>query len=305
MSVTEHFKLSAVDCGETGIITGIRSHGFASGKQTEALVADGQLDPTLIACLAQDPVIDFSTLDVAAALGAAGIGGLEISADPAAFYLAKIDDLGAPASGSVHRSFSMAKGRIAIERISARQGALVEVPLRAVAVSTDGVTAPITFAANVALPSLAVATAGWTVGPVSINGTALDGIQEIDINFGLQMQPIRGDGEPYPVRLNLTRAPEITLRALKSSMASTLGIAGAAQGATASEIYLRAVGSDGFPVANGTSGHIKLSIASGSIDLADGRANQGSDPATVGITIRPAWDGTNAIIAVTTATTIS
>ena len=137
------------------------------------------------------------------------------------------------------------------------------------------------------------------------NGTQLYGVQSFTIDFGLNVQKHMADGELYPTFAGVASAqPVVSGKGLTLTDISTMGLIGTAQNSTDSWIYLQACDKNQGLVATGTSSHIRFSIDDGILatEGASGSNNEGQQSDWF---IRPTYDGSNANLAITTATSIS
>jgi hypothetical protein len=91
---------------------------------------------------------------------------------------------------------------------------------------------------------------------------------------------------------------------IDASVLSTFGIYGTVQGATDSVFYLRKKLEGSTNTADATAEHISFSVAEGMIQVGPLR---GSHPGRVGaqLIITPTYNGSDAIIAISTATAIT
>ena len=305
MSVTEAFTLHAVNISqESTILSGFTDSRFEAGIKTEGFATDGSIDPTFLATFEENPGLTGTTMSLAAALGALGISGLAITSSPTVFYWAQLDNLGDIAAGSVHLAMTMTTGLHFLQRISARQGAPAELTFGTTPI-WDGTNAPVIFAGSQALPEISPLSAVWTVGPVRINGTLFTGVQSIDFDLGLEFSVLRGDGESRP-RFGFIRRrkPTIKVTGLNVSVLPVIGCSGVAQSETDSLIYFRAKDDCGDNVADNVASHIGLSIAAGKI-MPDSAGARTGEAGTVDLIIEPKYDGSNAIVAVSTGTAIT
>ncbi|HUX16964.1 MAG TPA: hypothetical protein VMW52_10865, partial [Phycisphaerae bacterium] len=78
---------------------------------------------------------------------------------------------------------------------------------------------------------------------------------------------------------------------------------GVAQTATDSLIYLRAVEENKDRHANAETEHIKIAVDDGIIYVSD-LSGDANTPYNGEVTIEPTWDGTNAVLAITTGQAI-
>ena len=109
-----------------------------------------------------------------------------------------------------------------------------------IGVNAAGTVSPVVRTASQSLPALAYTREVFTLGPVKLNGTAVDGVQEVTIDFGIKEEVKAGSGALYPQLVAISEIrPRVTVRVNDESALATLGLQGVAQGATDSLIYLR------------------------------------------------------------------
>ncbi len=300
------FTLHAVSVAGT-LIKGIVDQRVDPGIVARAMAADGMADPTYAAIETQDPTISFTTHALKTALDAIGISGLAISATPVILYFQKLGDLGIRADGATHFKLTIARGLLVPRTLQARRGgapATIEYALTPV---WNGTVDPIVAAVSQALAGTPGLDQAYTVGPVRINSAsdALDNTQEITVDFGIQVSVGRKDGEVFPRDAAImSRRPTIRVTSLDAEILSTFGPSGAKQGATDSEVWLQKIDRLGTRVAAATAEHIKIAVDDGIIaPLPVGSAQDGE--AEGGVLITPVYDGTAAILAISTAAAIT
>jgi hypothetical protein len=299
----KRWTLYSLDYGASQL-KGIVSQSIDPGILAKVLSDDGQVDPTYAYVAQAAPMVSFSTRAVAAALAVCGISGLAVTSPPAILYFQQLDDLGTRESGSVHLTGTVNRGLLVPRTLRAAQGeeAVLSFDLFCL---YNGTLLPIVWAASAALAGDVGSAEAFTVGPVSINGAALDNVQEITVDFGIQVRTGSKDGEAYPRDASiLVRRPTITVRTTDLSVLQSLDVAGAKQGATDSVVYFRKLDRLGTRVADATAEHVKIAIDDGLIVPQAGSA-AGEDVAGGGIVIHPAYDGAAAILAVSTASAIA
>ena len=154
-------------------------------------------------------------------------------------------------------------------------------------------------------PEITPADQAFTTGPVKINGTVLEGIQRISVNFGLQLKIIGGSGCPFPEFIAIqARQPKITIQSTHVDFATESGMGlYVPQNSTDSLVYLKKIAQGGVRVADATTEHISFSIDDGMVTITEASGDQGGG--AINVLIEPTFDGTNAILAVSTATAIS
>jgi hypothetical protein len=148
------------------------------------------------------------------------------------------------------------------ESITARQGANAEARCRVVA-AFDGTNDPMVATASVALNGTSAINALFTLGPIVLNGTTHQGVQEADwVNNNTYLEEgAEGDGFPSFVSLD-TYAPVLTFRTRDLSLLSTYGRSTALSALT---FYLRKKLASGINVPNATAEHIAFTADQGTI----------------------------------------
>ena len=269
---------------------------------------DGQVDPTYVAVMSQRPTMSFGSSALATILGACGISGAVIDADGTypglvAWYQ-KMAEGGIRASGSAHLKMTAKEGLLIPTSVTAQQDGTAMVSVQA-GLTYDGTNAPIVVADSQALSGSPAVGEMFTVGPVSINGATLEGIQSISFDPGLSLVFGAGDGDVWPTYVSVqARRPRISVVTTDVSALATLGISGAAQGASDSVVWFRKKAEGGTLTADATAEHISLTMDDGMAIPGRGSVTQDGH-ATREVTLVPSWDGTNAIIVISTAAAIA
>ena len=126
------------------------------------------------------------------------------------------------------------------------------------------------------------------MGAVSINGSAVDGLTEVDIEFGFNPSVI--GGTQYPTACGAAkRNPKITIQSSDISLFEAVGLTGAAQGASDSTINLDDILEGGIR----GSTPIVFTLDEGHIGV-DGIRGAGGELMGQEIVYTPTYDGTAA-----------
>jgi hypothetical protein len=153
---------------------------------------------SVISVTGATPVVSFST-PLKPAYDLIGLTILKLTAFD--HYLAKFTDYAKDAT-STHVKYALDVGATAIAAITginASQGGIAMAQVTVMLLSsTNGMTHPLVRTANNALPNVASEPALHTVGPISINGTRIDGTRSISGTLGQAIQTPAHDGELYP-----------------------------------------------------------------------------------------------------------
>ncbi len=216
-------------------------------------------------------------------------------------FLKKKALAGTHTAGANHYRVRLANGMIIPQSISASNDGPAEVTYAVIGYSTDGSTSPLSITGSTALPTTPAYDSAHTVGPVKINGSTYTGITKIDINFGIQEILMAADGEVYDTWISLQeRTMTVSVTSIDAGLFNTLGIIGAAQGATDSLVYLRSCTIDGTRDADISATHLKASIDQGYIRPDSLSVSQGN-PYEFSFVIECTYDGTNLPIALSVA----
>jgi len=256
-----------------------------SGAPSPAFVGVGQIRPEL----------NLVTTEIKTALAnCGGITGAALSSD--AFYFQKMLEAGLRAGTLAHIKVTAATGMIIPVSINAVQGRPATLNYLVIMTSADGSASPIVIAGSQSLEAgQDVTDEVYTMGPISINGTALEGLTSWTLNFGNVPWVNTADGHVYPTEVGIRgQAPTIIARSRDVEAFETWDIAGVAQSDTDSTIILH------DQLAGGVRGSspITFSVDAGMAHFQDLGA---AHPQMVegGVLITPVYDGTDAILAVT------
>lgn len=292
MAFLDAYTLHAVGVNST-LIDQVTARGFEAGRDFQRFLADGGADPEFGFVNSISPSGTITTNGVDKGLTVAGIGGTEITAGLDLWYQ-KVDPNGVRESGSNHARVTLGTGLIVPRSISADNGGPASMTFEVFGVSSDGTTAPHSIATGAALGETSSINEAFTLGGVTLNGGALDGVQSVEIDFGIRVELQRANGEPYPRLAYIAeRQPVITITALDiAGLVSSDFVVGEGI-ATTSTITLQAVTQNGTRAGTGD---IVCTVNEG-LNSYDSNAGDGNTPDTCTITIRPTYDGSNAILA--------
>ena len=292
------FYLYAVDL-DSVLIDGVSDQGIDPGNQIIRPEVDGQVDPRAIFTGTTDPVIDIQTQSIAAALAKITYDGLLlIAANDATLFCQKAEHGGTRGGALKHLKLEVKAGVVIPVSVSASVETPATLAFRIVA-ADDLTNDPFVFTALQSLAGTPNAVEEFFAGPVKLNNVALEGVQDIAVEFGISLRMRRAAGIAAPVHLSIRRRVSgIRITTDDAKVASDFVNAVAI--ATATHVYLRK-GSVGGRVAEATAEHVKFTVAAGAIVC---ESIAGADQMGV-ISILPIWDGTNAAIAIDTAAAIA
>lgn len=293
MSVGNVFTLHSVVHG-SNIFDGITDQKIAVGLEEVTKRGDGSVDPTFTAIMSGKPMLSWTTVKVASALGLCGIGGLAIATGNCSFFLKKRAASGIYAGTSSHLKVTGSTGLIVPKTLKVSQGKEATIDYEAHLVSADGTTSPLAIATSQSLTGSPTVDELFTLGPATFNGSAWGGVQDLTIDFGIKVETKAGDGQVWPTFVSIAqREPKITLKGLDASLLSTLTVNGAAISSTTT---VKLLGIEQNARRNGSD--VLLTIAEGRVHVSDIGGGEDGDQ-SVDVTITPTYDGTNDIVALT------
>ena len=270
--------------------------------------ADGEVDARYAAVMEQRPVFAFTTTSLQTALGAAGISGRFLDIDDTATYgpleawFQKLAEGSTRAAGASHLKMIINEGMLLPRTLRASQGQVASLRYDALA-TYDGSNEPIAIS-TAAVSGTPGVSALWTLGPVVLNGTEVNGVVDLEVPFGIREIVEGADGEVWPrYSAIMERRPAITFTTPDANLFNTLTLTGAAQGATDSLIYLRQMAEGSTRTAIDGGGHIKIAVDKGRIFVENITGSHGQRVGTR-VRITPTYDGSNAVLAITTNTDI-
>jgi len=288
------YTLSAYKHGST-LIKGVQNLSLNMNLQQIIASGSGAVDVSFVGVGEIAPEITFDTTAIKTALAnCGGINGAALSSD--VFFLQKLLDGGLRGGALSHIKLTAATGIIVPTQIRAAQGAVATIGYRALPTSADGEASPLAILGSQSLEvGQSVVSEIYTLGPVSINGTPLEGVDDITIDFGITLTDKKsGSGAVYPTFIGvMSRQPSFTIRTFDLDAFASWGLDGVAQGETDSTVQLL------DQLAGGVRGSspITFTIDAGMIhcDTIDGTHGQQSGGS---VKITPVWDGVADIIVI-------
>lgn len=288
---------------------------------TQAVVrAGGQVNPTFIATSRAAPVISFTTTEIKRVLDkmATPWNGLavdsEVGDDPINVYFQKHTEFGTRYTDSTFVKIAITDCIVVPRTLTAADGQPATIACDIVPAKLLGINAVLVTSGQ-SSPGITMAVNQvWTAGPIKINTASLAGtdfmnVQNITLDFGIQLNQIFGEGAIYAHFVGIqTREPRITVQLTDETallqLLSTGEVTGVEQGATDSTVYLRKMEANAGMIADNVAEHISFTIDDGKI-YPESFGASGPTPVQTGIVLHPAYDGSAPIIAVDTATTVT
>jgi hypothetical protein len=266
--------------------------------------AAGQVNPQFVAAMGISPEIRFGSTQLKTILDLTGVTVDDLSgANTDLWFKAAADQGNRVASASTaHHRYRAAQALLEVQSISAGHRSLATANCRLI-LGYDGTNVPLVYAGSTALSGTPTAAENFVLGECHLNGTEIDGCQDISIDFGRQMIQLGSSGELYPTfNAEGTQSPTITIRAYNAGYWGTTGLALAV---TSGSFYFRKLATVGR-VADGTAEHIKFAVTNGLAHI-DTTAGDGQTPSITTIVIKPvaASDTAGAIVLSSTAVAIT
>jgi hypothetical protein len=274
----------------------------------EAMVAHaaGQVQPQFAANMGQKPEIRFTTPQVKSILDLVGSTGIyDFSGANTDLHFKVAADQGSrtASASAAHHRFRAAQGFLVLERISAGHRSEAQAQCRIIC-GYDGTNSPLVYAGSLALAGTPASGEHYVLGECHLNGSEIDGVQDLDMDWGHTVLQIGSSGELYDTFNALLQAnPTVTMNALNTGYWSTATLNGL--DLSSGSLYLRKLARTGR-VADATAEHIKLTLADGLICV-DRTSGDGMSPNITTITVKPiaSSDTTTAITLSSTAVAIT
>lgn len=281
MSLATRFIPHSVDIntagGTTAWINGIESTGFEGGVELFEESAGSETDREYVAAKNIMPTVPIVTCDLTA-LATVGFAGVAITAGtstPGVLLFGRAISSGALPTAigtAAHVKAAISDGILIPVSIRASHNQVAKLSMLIHAVlGTGGFSGatPIVFTASSAITAGAGAlTSLFTTGPVkwTLSGgasTLCQGIQEINVSFGIQVVKEGSDGEVYPSMSGIiARDPKIEFATADTTISTIIGD-GISISAFAS--YFRQVSQNGQRVAPATTTHVSVAGTAGMI----------------------------------------
>lgn len=244
----------------------ITTMGISHNPTLTAQIVAQDNSPRFVAHTMSKPVMTFSSFALPTLLDNLGVSGAPISTSTGTGitqYWRKYDSNGEPASGSVNRTFNVKGGWIGPKSISCSHGGDAVMAVDVVTVKTSG-AASVVLADNVALPTITVASARWTIGSIKLGNVALTGAISVEIDLGNSVDTRGSGSDAFDAQIEVrTHSPTIKIMGIDPAWfsASNFTITGKALLHANDYIYFRKRSQDDTNfVANGTTEHIKCAF---------------------------------------------
>jgi hypothetical protein len=308
MTVARMHGIYAVKLGAT-VLGAVGRRGIRTGSEVRQEATSGEVYARFQALYAQNPMAEFGTKAIAAALAACGLTGTALtSGAPFIAYSQKQTEGGTRTSGSNHRTWTINEGLMYPRRIVCEHQGDATIEYQVLA-TYDGTNEPVVVADSVALPATTDAER-FTIGAISLHdGTtayALDHCRRIEIDLGIAAETVGADSDIWPTSCRIVEIqPSITISGIDSEWwkSTKIPLTGRNITHTSTKLYLRKRAAGATFVADVTAEHVKFTAAGlATIDGFDGSGNA-LDEITLTMPLR--YDGTNNPIVINTASAIT
>jgi hypothetical protein len=250
------------------------------------------------------PTVSFTTRNIELALALTGSTSLAIKTGGTytAFevFYAKLDDCGRIASGSVHTKLSYDLGCLVPRVLSASAGQDAELTMEFLALSSDGVTSPLTITGSQALPALPD-DERFALGPAEFeDSVVLDRLQQLSVDFGNTINAQQLDTGLYPYLISVdSQIPTITFNGMGiDDFGGSVAVQGLKIEHAESLFWFRKRRSGATALfADTAEEHLKLT-ADGLVMIDDPLSASNNAPAAISGTVTCQYDGTNAPIVI-------
>lgn len=215
------------------------------------------------------PDITFTTPQLKTVFDQCGMWGKDCSASQCDLYYrkAKLVDTRETIGSSEHLMLRAKRCLFHWTGIQAQQGQPATAACRIIP-TFDGTNAPLVGTGSQTIAANLLSEQHYTMGPVKLNGSWIDGVQGWNLDLGVQLNEKTSDGMTYPTFVGIRQHnPVLTVTTPDADFWASPGVAGAA--VTALLAYLRKKDDDATGnLADNTANHIQFSNAENPAGLA-------------------------------------
>jgi hypothetical protein len=306
MATTKMFTLGVAVIGANQI-NQIESSSVAVGLAEALNYGSGAVSPRFAGIMAQQATVTLSTTGIKKALTACPLlTGIALT--DADLYFQQIAQGATRESGAKSLRARTELGLGVVRTLAVQHGGFAMLDIELHGRSTDGIVSPLTIEKEQTMPADARLEEKFTLGPVSIAGTALTGVQSVSLSTGIALNMGASDGEVFSTFIGIMAVePRITITTVNPEPIADVTIGqfrSAKQTTNTTSFYLRKMLHGGTRVPVATAEHIKFTVSEG---LVMARTLGGSDRGAVieEFEIVPIDDGTNATVIVNTAIAVT
>jgi len=306
MAVTKLYTMSYIDIdtasGASVDLFQLLNWSPDPGIANLILGGAGEVNNTFVTTTGQAPSLSFVTSQLDTALDGIALTGLIIDsdADDEGFvaFLKKYAEGGTRASGANQMSLTVNEGLLVPRQLTASLGGVATISYD-LFVTYDGTNLPVVVSVTDTITPTPVADQAFTLGPIVSNGTNLEGVQSVTVDFGLSVVVQRSPSDLYPTFVAIDKQqPTISFVTTMADYLNTLSMLGAAVSASDFIVYLAKQTEGANRAAYNASTHISITVDEGVIQPA--ASTFGPGPALMNWNCVPTYDGTNAVLVIST-----
>ena len=266
-----------------GFISQCSNYSTELNINRQSRYAAGHEHPLSIFTISQSPTGSFSSTQLKTILDLTDIGMKAFSGNTD-LYFKKAEDGGSRIANTEleHFRYRCAKANLIPQSISVSQAddlASIQCGLQYL---FDGTNEPIVPAGSQAVSGTSAFAEGYGMGPIYLNGSLVNGVSSMSIDFGITLKIRGSDGDHWPSWCSIESInPMIRFSCYRESLLA-YGVKGTSL--TSVSAYLRQKTKIGY-VANGTATHMKFSGTSGAI-FVESHAGGNNDDAMADVVIQ-------------------
>ena len=275
---------------DAALIGGVTSLGLSPGTEVRGEAVSGDWLPRFKAVAGQKNTLQFTTHALAAALAACGIAGFNCATGAKLSLFAwKIVKGGTRSAAADSKKALINDGLLVPTNLNCSHGQDAQLSYSG-HITWDGTNSPI-IVSEAAVPAGLTDAQRFTLGAVTIGGTAIDRVQSIGLNFGIKVATEGGSSEIWDDTAAITAIePKLTIKTRSLVGVAKLPYAAGTIANTIVQLRKRALGG-GFA----GSGDITIACA-GTIHLSELWSASGQGIAEQTIEVDVHYDGANSII---------
>lgn len=278
-------------------LKGVSGVNFSKGIQRH--IFTGDLSGHNFANLTQAPTATFSTTDLKAILDATGLDMAQLTAtNKLELNWRHLANAGTFVGGGSDIQKVFDSGVMHATTLSCNRGEVCSIGVQAIGSSSDG-SDPITESKTATAPPEVQENSAYTIDSVKRgSGGDLIPVQSINIDLGLQVEPVSSSGAQFPSAIYKT-AINTTISIETMDLAQQYDFSSGVLDLTDDLIiYFARLQEGGTRYADGASEHIKM-VISGHMIFADGLSENTS------LQMQALWDGTADLFSFNTTSTIT
>lgn len=275
MPVSTVRKIDSLQFGTGGtVFNGFADSDLSTELQQIIEYAAGQAHPTFVGTREVRPMARVTAHQLGALLVTEGLalGGKEISNLALFNAAAASTGHGKASRAGSHYRYLMSVALIYWDMVRLSHNGTGTVGLNIMAVY-DGTNIPVAYSGATALPAATLPNEYFGAGPCYLNGTQIDGIQDISVSSGYRALVLGADSEPYPSYCGIEQTqPEITVQTTEPIAITTLTgldgkalVAGSGGFVAYGRKYLRDTAGGLSRVADATTEHLRFEMLYGQI----------------------------------------